>query len=259
MKRAIFLMIVFLLLPRLTLGQSVTVNSVTGNSVTGNSVAGNVVQHQASSPAYLTLISAEGQERLRKASHNADYIPLSASFTTQITQTLCSIASAVTVLNALQIARPIDPTYYPYHYFTQNNFFTENVLKIRNYASVLANGLTLDLAAQAIETHGAKARPVHAEDITIENFRSALKDNLSRGGDYIIANYQRQLIGQPKGAHFAPLGAYDEASDTVLIFDVARYKFPPVWVKTADLYAAMLTQDSEAPRSRGFIQVFAAK
>jgi hypothetical protein len=37
--------------------------------------------------------------------------------------------------------------------------------------------------------------------------------------------------------------------------DVSRYKYPPVWVKTADLWKAMNTVDSTAAKTRGFVLV----
>jgi hypothetical protein len=37
---------------------------------------------------------------------------------------------------------------------------------------------------------------------------------------------------------------------------VARYKYPPVWVKTAELFAAMNTQDSDNEnKTRGYVLV----
>ncbi len=51
--------------------------------------------------------------------------------------------------------------------------------------------------------------------------------------------------------------AYDDASDSFLVLDVARYKFPPVWITTADLYDAMNTFDAESGKTRGFIVVSA--
>jgi hypothetical protein len=75
--------------------------------------------------------------------------------------------------------------------------------------------------------------------------------------DFIAVNYRRNHVGQPPGAHFSPLAAYDEASDSFLILDVARYKFPPVWVAAADLFDAMNTLDSDSGKTRGFIVVSA--
>jgi hypothetical protein len=36
--------------------------------------------------------------------------------------------------------------------------------------------------------------------------------------------------------HFSPIGAYNHEMDAFLIMDVAKYKFPPVWVPSSNLY-----------------------
>ncbi len=204
---------------------------------------------------YITLTSPEGTARLARSAHATDYLPLSTTFATQITQTFCSVATGVTVLNALSVPRPVDPVYAPYAYFTQNNYFNDAVTAIRNRDLTRSDGMTLDMAARAMRIHGARTVPHHAEDGTLDEFRQRASANLKRPGDFVVINYQRKFIGQPKGAHFSPLGAYDAATDTFLILDVARYKFPPVWVRAEDLFAAMNTQDSEIARSRGYILV----
>jgi hypothetical protein len=40
-----------------------------------------------------------------------------------------------------------------------------------------------------------------------------------------------------------------------LILDVSRYKYPPVWVKAADLWKAMNTTDTSVNKTRGFVVV----
>ena len=60
--------------------------------------------------------------------------------------------------------------------------------------------------------------------------------------------------GQQIGGHISPLGAYDEKKDRFLILDVARYKYPPVWVKASDLFDAMNTTDaSNGGKTRGYV------
>ncbi|MEY2680786.1 MAG: hypothetical protein RL661_1017, partial [Pseudomonadota bacterium] len=54
---------------------------------------------------------------------------------------------------------------------------------------------------------------------------------------------------------FSPVAAYDEARDRFLILDVARYKYPPVWVRSEELYAAMQTYDRDAKATRGYMVV----
>ncbi|MGB0904790.1 MAG: phytochelatin synthase family protein, partial [Mangrovicoccus sp.] len=65
----------------------------------------------------------------------------------------------------------------------------------------------------------------------------------------------RKALPQEGDGHISPVGAYDEASDTVLILDVAKYKYPPVWITVQKLHDAMMLPDSSSKRSRGFVEV----
>ena len=105
--------------------------------------------------------------------------------------------------------------------------------------------------------HGAKTQPYHAGDSSLDEFRRIAKANMNVRNDFIAVNYRRNYVGQPPGSHFSPLAAYDEATDSFLILDVARYKFPPVWVSAADLFAAMSTFDDVSNKTRGFLVVSA--
>jgi len=73
---------------------------------------------------------------------------------------------------------------------------------------------------------------------------------------FVIVNYLRRAIGQQTGGHISPLAAYDAAADRFLILDVARYKYPPVWVKASELFDAMNTADAANDnRTRGYVLV----
>ena len=75
----------------------------------------------------------------------------------------------------------------------------------------------------------------------------------------MIVNYLRKALGEQIGGHISPLAAYDGKADRFLVLDVARYKYPPVWVKTADVFAAMNTPDAaNGNKTRGFVLVTAA-
>jgi hypothetical protein len=39
----------------------------------------------------------------------------------------------------------------------------------------------------------------------------------------------------------------------VLVMDVARYKYPPLWVSVKELYAGALSVDAVSGRSRGLV------
>ena len=63
-------------------------------------------------------------------------------------------------------------------------------------------------------------------------------------------------MGQQTGGHISPLAAYDAEQDRFLILDVARYKYPPVWVTAEDLFNAMNTTDSDNEnRTRGYVLI----
>ena len=207
--------------------------------------------------AYVTLVSDEGRLRIERSKFRADFVPLMATFDTQERQTLCSVATGVTILNALPIERPVDPKYAPYRYFTQANYFNERIEAIIDRSTTLRIGQTLQQAAAVMAAHGAVTKAYHAGDSSVDAFRRIAKANMGTRNDFVAVNFRRNHIGQPPGAHFSPLAAYDEASDSFLVLDVARYKFPPVWVTAADLFDAMNTLDTDSGKTRGFIVVSA--
>ena len=207
--------------------------------------------------AYVTLISDEGRQRIERSPYRVDYVSLMATFIMQERQTLCSVATGVTILNALPVKRPVDPKYAPYPFFTQANYFNDRVDAIITRDTTLKIGQTLQQAAAVMAAHGAATKAYHAADSSVDEFRRIAKANMSSRNDFIAVNYRRNHVGQPPGAHFSPLAAYDEPSDSFLILDVARYKFPPVWVTAADLFDAMNTLDTDSGKTRGFIVVSA--
>jgi hypothetical protein len=95
----------------------------------------------------------------------------------------------------------------------------------------------------------------HAATANIEDFRKVTAANLKQKGNFVIVNYLRKEINQERGGHISPIAAYNEETDRFLIMDVSRYKYPPVWVKTADLWKAMNTVDSVSGKTRGFVLV----
>jgi len=72
--------------------------------------------------------------------------------------------------------------------------------------------------------------------------------------NFLCINIDRSLYGK-KGGHFSPLAAYDQKTDRFLMMDVARYRYPPVWIKTNDLFKAMDTLDTSSHKTRGFAVV----
>lgn len=174
---------------------------------------------------------------------------------TQKTQTWCSIASSVTVLNALASDRaPIDPMYDPHPYWTQDNFFTNCTDAIKDMIKVTNMGASLEELDQMLQCHAINTKIVYGSDTSLDEFRSLLTERLSTpDSTYVLANYHRTEVHQEGGGHFSPVVALDPVQDMVLIADVSRYKYAPTWVKIPDLFSAVNTQDSVSGKSRGLM------
>ncbi|MDB5884646.1 MAG: glutathione gamma-glutamylcysteinyltransferase, partial [Polaromonas sp.] len=100
-----------------------------------------------------------------------------------------------------------------------------------------------------------RAEYAHADAFDVPRLRSVIGATLADPNKRFVANYFRQSIGQIGGGHISPVAAYDSKSDRVLVLDVAKYKYPPVWMTVADLYAAMQAVDSGSGKPRGFVVV----
>jgi hypothetical protein len=207
-------------------------------------------------PNLVDVQSDDGGKFLFESDARADYFPLSINFLTQKTQSYCGVASIVMVLNALNVPAPTTPEYQPYHTFTQDNLLDDKTDLIRPRDLLAKRGMTLDQLGGLIATHPVSVEVVHAGESTLDQFRARAGDYLSRKDHFVIVNYLRSAVGQEKYGHISPLAAYDAKADRFLILDVARYKYPPVWVTAADLFNAMNTTDSDNDnKTRGFVLV----
>ncbi len=200
--------------------------------------------------------SADGEKFLLESNALDDYFPLSIAFVTQKTQAYCGVASIVMALNALNVPAPSTPDYQPFHTFTQDNVLDDATDAVLPHDLLARRGMTLDQLGALLALRPVSVAVHHAADETLDAFRATVRAPLQSGDRFVIVNYLRRALGQETGGHISPLAAYDEKADRFLILDVARYKYPPVWVKAADLFDAMNTTDaSNGGRSRGYVVV----
>ena len=203
--------------------------------------------------------SPAGEADFSEAAAREAYFPISSNFVTQKTQAYCGVASIVMVLNALGVPAPPVPEYEPYRTFTQDNVLNEQTDAVLPREVLARQGMTLDQIGGILATQPVKAEVHHASESSADEFRQLAGAYLGQPGHFVIVNYLRKAIGEETGGHISPLGAYDAKADRFLILDVARYKYPPVWVKTADIFDAMNTPDAANDnKSRGFVLVTAA-
>lgn len=208
-------------------------------------------------PANLIASNApEGEALLVGAEAREAYFALVNNYLTQKTQSFCGVASMVMVFNAMQIPAPQVPEYAPYTMFTQDNVLDARTEAILPQQTIQKQGITLDQMGQLLAVQPVDVVVRHASDSSLDTFRKEASDYLAQPGRFVLVNYYRNAIGQQKGGHFSPVAAYDKEADRFMILDVARYKYPPVWVKAEELFAAMNTKDSDnEDKSRGYVLI----
>ncbi|KEF42411.1 MAG: glutathione gamma-glutamylcysteinyltransferase [Cyanobium sp. CACIAM 14] len=204
----------------------------------------------------IPLTDPAGMELLVGSRERADYGPLAEQFLTQANLAYCGVASAVMVLNSLGVPAPAVAGYGPYRFWTQENVFEATAgAGIPRPEVVRRQGMTLDELAALLAGHGLTVETIHGDAISLEAFRGLLRRSLAEPGDRLLVNYDRRSLGQAGGGHISPLAAYHAPSDRVLILDVARYRYPSLWVPAASLWQAMRTIDTTSGRARGLVRV----
>lgn len=200
----------------------------------------------------IALDSEAGKKLLLHA--NGDYLSFLEQAETQANQAYCAVASSVIVLNVLNVLAPIDPSYQPYAYFTQNVFFTPTVKSIITPEQVAKGEMTLGILTTVLNTFPVKAEAYYSSDSSLDQFRKLTLDALNHHQGVII-NFDRGVLQQQGLGHFSPVIAYNQQADEFLVLDVARYKYKPFWVKADLLFQSMQGIDNDSHKSRGFILI----
>jgi len=210
----------------------------------------------ASKQAPLPLQEPLGIQRLAESGARADYGPLAQSFLTQANLAFCGVASATMVLNSLQVTPPPAAGLGRYPYWSQENLLPAAAGRSPLTAALVSRrGMTLAELEQLLAALGLTVRRVHGDQLSLVALRTLLVRGLADPSDRLIVNVERSALGQGPGGHISPLAAYHAPSDSVLLMDVARYRFPAAWIQLADLWRSMRTLDSQSGRARGLVIV----
>ena len=219
--------------------------------------AGSGVAETLPLPATLIALSSEqGEALLYGADARADFAPLVEEFVTQVNPAFCGPATIAMVLNALDLPRPPSDATLGLGLFDQENLFNARTEAVKPRAEILRGGMTLDDLAGLLSAYDLQVTAQHAADSSVDRFRDSAIAALGERNNFVLVNYLRSALGQEKGGHISPLGAYDAETDRFLVLDVSRYKYPPVWVEAATLFDAMNTPDFDnADKTRGYLTV----
>jgi len=196
--------------------------------------------------------SQEGLKRQETSQYKANLFKLLRFYESQIRGTYCGIATAVVALNSLSI-ESLKSQYLENSYlFTQEEFFEGKIGETIDPARTKKQGLTLNDMAKVMKTQPLMVNAYEAAYFTDEEIRYKIMTALTNPNQTVIALYHRKELKQEGAGHWSPVAAYDRKSDSFLILDVARYKYPPAWVDGKAFIAAMKAPNDKGV-SRGFL------
>jgi Phytochelatin synthase len=192
------------------------------------------------------------------------YWALAPYYVGQFTEAACSLASAAMVVNASRanIAREAgvelvtQPSLLaavgsePWRAGVVDGGHGVSLMQLQGLlaASLAASNITAaDVEAVSLVQHTADG---------LARFRDALRACEAAPGRLVVANYyMAAVIGRGDYGHFSPVGAYDAASDRVLILDVYRVELEPYWVPAERLFEGMATINRADGEPRGYLTV----
>jgi glutathione gamma-glutamylcysteinyltransferase len=118
-------------------------------------------------------------------------------------------------------------------------------------------GITITEFARLAKCQGLQVTTKQPIDRnTVNEFRQDVKEILSKEDGLIVASFSRSALGQTGEGHFSPIAAYHEETDSVLVLDVARFKYSPYWVSISELHDAMKPWDETSHQSRGWFILY---
>lgn len=202
--------------------------------------------------SWIAWDSTEGLRRLQSCEAKKNLWRLMRYYESQIRPTYCSVASSVIALNALSVAPPPSRYLGGYRMFSQEEFFSEEVAAAMDPEMVKQRGMALEELAATLRVFQLQVTEFKAQFLSEERIRASLICALQTQNQCVLALYQRRELGQKGGGHWSPVAAYDSASDSFLILDVARYKYPPAWIDAAPFIHSMQTSNIYG-FSRGFL------
>ncbi|QDZ22485.1 peptidase C83 domain-containing protein [Chloropicon primus] len=172
-----------------------------------------------------------------------NYFALAEQFHTQQEPAYCGLATLVMVLNAMAI----DPGRVWKGVW---RWFSEELLDCcKDIELVKREGIDLDEFARLARCNGAMCTITTGAEVSLDEFREVVLGNMREKGaepcdsepccSFLCVNYDRGVLGQTGTGHFSPVAGYNEEEDLLLVLDVARFKYPPHWVKLSLLHDAM--------------------
>jgi hypothetical protein len=118
---------------------------------------------------------------------------------------------------------------------------------------IAQHGITMSEFSCLASCNGASVVTKFGSAFTEEDLRNDVRHAaVQENGLVLVVSYDRASVGQTGTGHFSPIGGYLASQDMVLVMDVARFKYPPHWMKLSELYHSMQPLDPVTGKSRGW-------
>jgi len=171
---------------------------------------------------------------------------LAGQYFAQSDVAFCGLAVLCMVLNSLAI----DPARIwksPWRWYSE-----EMMACCAPLEQVRKKGIDFDKFNALATCKGATVNAIRFSESDLGTFREDIKRVTASREEFLVVCYSRKHVGQTGTGHFAPIAGFHEASDKVLLLDVARFKYPPHWVSLPLLFGAMKDIDPDTEKPRGY-------
>ena len=201
---------------------------------------------------------------LRGAPESA-YWSIAPHLIQQATDSSCSLATAVMLINAvrgregqLRIGEPASEASLLDKlgdaFWRMSVAQDGNGLNLTEFAPAMERALS---SYECAGTWNVTIAPVTDAEAAASDLRAALIAMENGAAGFIAANFHLDLFygdGVDVG-HFSPIGAYDAARDRVLMLDVYKKDYEPMWAPLPRLAKAMATLSRKTGEPRGYAVV----
>ncbi|MEZ5833734.1 MAG: phytochelatin synthase family protein [Dongiaceae bacterium] len=215
-------------------------------------------------PHPLELIPLRTDHAYLRGAPDSAYWSIGPHLIQQATDSSCSLATAAMLLNAvrgregqLRIGGAVSETSLLDKLgdaFWRNAVARDgNGLSLTEFATAMEKALS---SYECADGWAVSITQVTDAAAAADGLRAALTA-MEKGDGFVAANFHLDLFygdGVDVG-HFSPIGAYDAARDLILMLDVYKKDYEPMWGPLPRLSNAMATQSRKTGEPRGYAVV----
>ncbi|KAL4503903.1 hypothetical protein ABPG72_022533 [Tetrahymena utriculariae] len=221
-------------------------------------------------PKILVNFSSEqGKKLFKEALEEGNmecYFPLSEQFMTQLEPSTCGSTTLAMVLNTLNLD-PKKRWKGIWRWYSEETLegmkpeYIKQGIDLENFSHITKHNNASIQTFYYPHEHQSQSQKYDCEyhcskdkikSASYSTFVICLAACCRRTGLYMVLNQSRKALSQTGEGHFQPVGGLNMAHQKALMFDVARFKYPPYWCNLDLLYESLKNLDNVTKRPRGF-------